>query len=102
MMPFPTLALAKAYIDELRREAQRERLARQAKARNRRDKDHPADSVEAVQPKPFRRWRVAGKTKNALDMASTPRITGASTPTSSHSSREGVNRPKRQRTAQKR
>jgi hypothetical protein len=31
-----------------------------------------------VQPKPFRHWQVAEKTKKALGMSSTPRITSAS------------------------
>ena len=101
MMPFPTLALAKAYIDELRREAQRERLARQAKARNRKDKDHPAGWVEPVRPKPFRRWRVAEKTKRLWTW---PLRRGSRAPQLRRPRiRPGtVSTPERQRTAQKR
>jgi hypothetical protein len=65
MMPFPTLDLAKAYIDELRRQAHRERLAHPVKARDRRGKDHPVASVEPVQPRPLRRRQVAGKAGKA-------------------------------------
>jgi hypothetical protein len=48
MMPIFTLELAKAHIDQLRRDAQRERLARRANARTRRERDPSAGSVEAV------------------------------------------------------
>jgi hypothetical protein len=45
-VPFTTLDLTKAYIDELRRRTDRERLARQAKAWKRREWAHPAGPVE--------------------------------------------------------
>jgi len=48
MMPIFTLELPKAHIDQLRRDAQRERLARRANARTRRERDSSAGSVEAV------------------------------------------------------
>ncbi len=65
MMPFPTLDLAKAYVDELHRQAHGERLAHQVKARDRRGKDHPVASVEPVQPMPLRRRKAARKARKA-------------------------------------
>ena len=59
MMPFLTPELAEEHIEQLRREAQRERMVRQAGASKRRENDRSSGSVEPgsvepLQPKPLR------------------------------------------------
>ncbi len=70
MIGFATLQRAKAHLDELRQQAQRERLAREARARNRTDKARSASATAtAVQTLPLRKWRAAPKGGGPRDPA---------------------------------
>ncbi len=65
MTPLFTLDFAKAYIDELRRQAQRSRVARQARAHDRRDEDHSPGPVAPSQPQPLGEGRADRKRRKA-------------------------------------
>jgi hypothetical protein len=74
MMPFLTPELAEEHIEQLRREAQRERMVRQAGASNRRDNDCSSGSVEPgsvelLQPKPLLGQPAARKARKARKAA---------------------------------
>jgi len=69
MMPFLTPELAEEHIEQLRREAQRERMVRQAGASNRRDDDRSSGSVEPLQPKPLLGRPAARKARKARKAA---------------------------------
>lgn len=70
MIGFATLGRARAHMDELRQQAQRERLAGEARARNRTDKGRSASAAAtAVQTLPLRKWRVAPKGGGPRDPA---------------------------------
>jgi len=60
MIGFAALERARVHLDELRQQAQRERLAREARVRNRTGKARSA-SATVVQTLPLRKWRAAPK-----------------------------------------